>query len=75
MRELIQQASDDQLALAICVASVVGTGLIMYFSHYVGRLSGRVRGVQPGGATSASSTRSLPQVSPAAQVGRRDKAA
>jgi hypothetical protein len=39
--ELIQSASDDQVALAICFAAVTFCGLVMYFSHYVGRLSGR----------------------------------
>lgn len=43
MTELIQQASDDQLALAICLGAVAASGLIMYFSHHVGRLTGHIR--------------------------------
>jgi hypothetical protein len=41
--ELIRQASDDQLALAICLGAVSVCGLIMYFSHHVGKLTGHIR--------------------------------
>lgn len=41
MTELIRSASDDQVALTICFSAVAFCGMIMYFSHYVGRLSGR----------------------------------
>lgn len=43
MADLLHHASDDQLALAICFGAVVVSGLIMHFSHHVGRLTGRVR--------------------------------
>jgi hypothetical protein len=41
--EFLHQASDDSVALAICFGAVAVSGLIMYFSHHVGRLTGRVR--------------------------------
>ena len=41
--EFLHQASDDQVALAICFGAVVASGLVMHFSHYVGRLTGRIR--------------------------------
>ena len=43
MPEILQQASDDQIALAICLGAVVVSGLIMHFSLHVGRLTGRIR--------------------------------
>lgn len=43
MPEILHQASDDQIALAICFAAVVVSGLIMHFSLHVGRLTGRIR--------------------------------
>ena len=43
MPELMHQASDDQIALAICFGAVVVSGLIMHFSLHVGRLTGRIR--------------------------------
>ena len=39
----MHQASDDQIALAICFGAVVVAGLIMHFSLHVGRLTGRIR--------------------------------
>jgi hypothetical protein len=41
--EFIPQPSDDQIALVICFGAVVVSGLIMHFSHHVGRLTGRIR--------------------------------
>jgi hypothetical protein len=41
--DFIHQASDDSVALAICFGAVAVSGLIMYFSHHVGRLTGRIR--------------------------------
>jgi len=41
--DLIRQASDDQLALLICLGAVSFCGLTMYFSHHVGRLTGHIR--------------------------------
>jgi hypothetical protein len=41
--ELLRQASDDQIALVICFGAVVVSGLIMHFSIYIGRMTGRVR--------------------------------
>ena len=64
MSDLVQQATDDQLALAICLASVVGSGLIMYFSHYVGRLTAR-----------APAPQVSRQAAPSSQPARRGKAA
>ena len=43
MPEIMHQASDDQIALAICFGAVVVSGLIMHFSLHVGRLTGRIR--------------------------------
>jgi hypothetical protein len=41
--EFLHQASDDQIALAICFGAVAVSGLIMHFSHHLGRLTGRIR--------------------------------
>jgi hypothetical protein len=38
--ELLQNASDDQVALAICCGAFLVSGLVMYFSIHVGRLTG-----------------------------------
>ena len=43
MPDILRQASDDQIALAICFGAVVVSGLIMHFSIHVGRMTGRVR--------------------------------
>ncbi len=43
MPEFIHQASDDQIALAVCFGAVLVSGLIMHFSHHLGQLTGRVR--------------------------------
>ena len=43
MPDILHQASDDQIALAICFGAVAVSGLIMYFSIHVGRMTGRVR--------------------------------
>lgn len=43
MPEILHQASDDQIALAICFGAVAVSGLIMHFSLHVGRLTGRIR--------------------------------
>lgn len=43
MPEFIHQASDDQIALAVCLGAVVVSGLVMHFSYHVGRLTGRIR--------------------------------
>jgi hypothetical protein len=40
---LFHQASDDQIALAICFLAVSACGLIMNFSRHVGEWTGRVR--------------------------------
>jgi hypothetical protein len=52
--DLVHQASDDQVALAICFGAVAFCGLIMYFSHHVGRLTGHIR-------LSTGTDRGLPQ--------------
>jgi hypothetical protein len=41
--EFLHQPADDHVALAICFGAVVVSGLIMHFSHHVGRLTGRIR--------------------------------
>jgi hypothetical protein len=41
--DFLHQASDDQIALALCFGAVLVSGLIMHFSHHVGRLTGRIR--------------------------------
>lgn len=43
MTDFLHQASDDQIALALCIGTVVVSGMIMHFSHHVGRLTGRIR--------------------------------
>lgn len=43
MPEILHQASDDQIALAICCGALVVSGLIMHFSLHVGRLTGRIQ--------------------------------
>ena len=43
MPEFIHQASDDQIALAVCFGAVLVSGLIMHFSHHLGQLTGRIR--------------------------------
>ena len=43
MPEFLHQASDDQIALALCFGAVLVSGLIMHFSRHVGRLTGRIR--------------------------------
>lgn len=43
MPEFLHQASDDQIALALCFGAVLVSGLIMHFSHHLGRLTGRIR--------------------------------
>ncbi|MGE5192796.1 MAG: hypothetical protein ACM3U2_09855 [Deltaproteobacteria bacterium] len=43
MPQFLHQASDDQIALALCFGAVLVSGLIMHFSHHVGRLTGKIR--------------------------------
>ena len=43
MPDFLHQASDDQIALALCFGAVLVSGLIMHFSYHVGRLTGRIR--------------------------------
>lgn len=43
MVDLIPRASDDVVGLAICIGAVAVCGLIMHFSHYVGRMTGHIR--------------------------------
>jgi hypothetical protein len=70
--DLVHQASDDQVALAICFAAVAFCGLVMHFSHHVGRLTGHVR-LSTGTDRTAQSLRTSPQT--AAPAGAREKAA
>lgn len=72
MAEILHQLSDDQIAISICFAGVVVSGLIMHFSHFVGRLSGRTNLSAP--AISRQQTLSLQSGEPA-QPERRIKAA
>lgn len=60
--ELIHQASDDQMALAICMGAVACCGLIMYFSHHVGRLTGHIRMHESGSETARGMLHSHPVV-------------
>jgi len=76
MTEILHQASDDQLALAICFGAVLVSGLIMHFSHHVGRLTGRVRlhdGREQPDPVSANGRRTVPHLSIESNV--RDRAA
>jgi hypothetical protein len=41
--EIVRQVSDDQIALIVCFAAVVVSGLMMHFSIHIGRITGRVR--------------------------------
>lgn len=72
MADLLHQASDDQMALAICFSAVAACGLIMYFSHHVGRLTGHIRlhdsGAAPRESLSSIASADLP-------AGVREKAA
>jgi hypothetical protein len=43
MTEVFQHASDDQVALALCLGAVGVCGLIMHFSHHLGKLTGHIR--------------------------------
>jgi hypothetical protein len=43
MPEFLHHASDDQLALAICGCALLLSGMIMYFSHHLGRKAGNIR--------------------------------
>jgi hypothetical protein len=60
--EFIHQASDDQIALAICFGAVLFSGLVMYFSLHLGRLTGR----NPLHETAERSTVLLQNAQPAA---------
>jgi hypothetical protein len=72
MTDLVQQASDDQVALAICFGAVAFCGLVMYFSHHVGQLTGHLR-ISSGTERTASLARSSASV--AAPAVAREKAA
>jgi hypothetical protein len=41
--DFLPQPADDHIALAICFGAVLVSGLVMHFSHHVGRLTGRIR--------------------------------
>lgn len=43
MTDLIHNASDDQIALTVCFGAVLVSGLVMYFSYYVGAVARNVR--------------------------------
>lgn len=73
MPEILHQASDDQLALAFCFTAVATCGLIMYFSHHLGRLTGHIRMHQPEADMSHSMLAS--SHSPVIPATVRDKAA
>ena len=74
--ELLHQASDDQLALAICFGAVVVSGLIMHFSYAVGRWTGRIRLHEtPGQAELALHDLESAQTRIPAEPARRDRAA
>ena len=76
MSELLHQASDDQLALAICFGAVVVSGLIMHFSYAVGRWTGRIRLHEtPGQAELALHDLESAQTRIPAEPARRDRAA
>jgi hypothetical protein len=72
--DMIQQASDDQTALAICFAAVAFSGLVMYFSHYVGRLTGAVR-LHETSADSLAQSKAKVHLLPSAQAQHHEKAA
>jgi hypothetical protein len=46
----LQNATDDQLALAFCVGGLLVSGCVMYFSLHLGRLTGARRDVGTQGA-------------------------
>jgi hypothetical protein len=60
--ELFRHATDDQIALAFCFAGVFVSGMIMYFSAYVG--PGQAREVE-----------AQPETKPQAEPARRREAA
>jgi hypothetical protein len=41
MFELFRSASDDQVALLGCAGALLGSGLLMYLSYFVGPMSRR----------------------------------
>jgi len=74
--EFLHQASDDQLALAICFGAVAVSGLIMHFSYNVGRWTGRIRLHETPGHSQVTIADVQP-IEPRipAEPARRDKAA
>ena len=73
MTDLIQHASDDQAALVLCLGAVALCGLVMHFSHHVGRLTGHIRLHDPGVAPIRTTEAASP--APLAQPVIREKAA
>lgn len=43
MTSLLQNATHDQIVLAICFGAVLISAAVMYFSFHVGQLTSRVR--------------------------------
>lgn len=76
MTDLLHQASDDQIALALCFGAVLVSGLVMHFSHHVGRMTGRVRLHETAGERGFALQDAQPRHSHlAAEAATRDKAA
>lgn len=76
MTDLLHQASDDQIALALCFGAVLVSGLVMHFSHHVGHLTGRIRLHQSGGEQGPAHQDALSRHAHlAAEAAARDKAA
>ena len=41
MTELLQHATDDQIALAFCFGALLISGTVMYFSYHIGQMTNR----------------------------------
>lgn len=44
---MLPTLTNDQFVLGLCFAAVTISGLIMYFSYYLGRLTGAIREPAP----------------------------
>lgn len=40
---MLPTLTNDQFALGLCLVAVTVSGMIMYFSYYLGRLTGAIR--------------------------------
>ena len=69
MFDLLQHASDDQMALALCFGALVMCGAVMHFSLPLARLSRR------SGSTVSTDDKMVVTVAASPETSRREKAA